>query len=115
MNSAWKPRVNLNQQDMKKLHEQLKAVMSEEWANFIVAYKQNGPFNGTIPTTPGPSGTLDLSKPGNTKLVQVLDLIGKQTQVTYQGNTEPTVLVSPFAADIVRWGSTCRRSWTTAP
>ena len=36
------PRVNLNEEDMQTLYDSLAAVLPEEWAMFIVAYRQNG-------------------------------------------------------------------------
>ncbi|HTN76629.1 MAG TPA: hypothetical protein VL096_15320, partial [Pirellulaceae bacterium] len=106
VNAQGQPRINLNQTSMKTLHQQLAAVLPADWAKFIVAYKQNGPFTGTSVTTgtPPTDGELDLTKAGKTKLVQVLDLIGQKTQVTYTGSQTPTVLDSPFPADIGSMG-----------
>src|SRR5690606_37078893 len=41
------PRVYLNQNDMAKLHEELSSVLPADWATFIVAYRQNGPYTGS--------------------------------------------------------------------
>jgi type II secretory pathway component PulK len=40
------PRINLNQDDLEKLHADLMTVFTEEWANFIVLYRQNGTATG---------------------------------------------------------------------
>jgi len=40
------PRINLNEDDLQQLHEKLKEVLESDWATFIVAYRQNGPYDG---------------------------------------------------------------------
>lgn len=104
VNSQGEQRVFLNQTDMNKLYTELKAVLPADWATFIVAYKQNGPYSGTNQSQAGGSGNLDLTKQGKTKLTQVIDLIGKKTQVTFQGQNQPTILESPFSADLAAMG-----------
>lgn len=98
VNSQGQPRVYLNQTDMNKLYSELSAVLPQDWATFIVAYKQNGAYSGSDEPQAG-GGSLDLTKQGRTKLTQVLDLIGKKTRVTFQGSREATVLESPFPSD----------------
>lgn len=44
--SDGQPRINLNQEDLEKLHSDLSAVFTPEWANFIVLYRQNGAAGG---------------------------------------------------------------------
>ncbi len=95
------PRVNLKEDDMQTLYDSLTAVLPEEWAVFIVAYRQNDPYSGSEAGEPYSSGELDLSQPGKTKLTQVLDLIGKKVQVKFKGAEKETVLQSPFAEDLV--------------
>lgn len=100
VNSQGLRRVNLNQTDMTKLYNELTAVLPEEMATFIVAYKQNGPYTGDEQGEAGVTGELDLTKQGGTKLTQVLDLIGKKTEVTFKGDSEKVVLQSPFSSEI---------------
>ena len=95
------PRVNLNEDDMQTLYDSLAAVLPEEWATFIVAYRQNDPYTGSEAGELYSSGELDLTQPGKTKLNQVLDLIGKKVQVKFKGAEKATVLKSPFAEDLV--------------
>ncbi len=40
------PRIDLNGSDMQVLHDELSAVLTPEQANFIVAYRQFGPYTG---------------------------------------------------------------------
>ena len=60
--------------------------LNEDWAKFIVLYRQNGQSDSTeagedIAT----AGDLDLTKEGSNKLTQVLDLIGAKVQVAASG------------------------------
>ena len=104
-----KPRINLNEKDLAKLQEQLNDVLDPDWAKFIIAYRQFGPYDenarsgrelaGERPVPPGgsnrarrarsalPSRTaeaipeLDLSRPPRFNLDSVLDLVGVQVRV----------------------------------
>ncbi|MEX0867486.1 MAG: type II secretion system protein GspK, partial [Pirellulales bacterium] len=91
-----RPRIMLNTEDMELLHGELSAVLPAEWATFIVALRQNGPYNGSGAGEAAGGGSLDLSKPATYPLSQVLDLIGKKTRVQFDGDEEPSVLTSPF-------------------
>ena len=43
------PRINLNNSDLEALYDEMKAAsMPDEWINFIIAYRQNGPYRGRI-------------------------------------------------------------------
>jgi type II secretory pathway component PulK len=102
VNSQGQPRVHVNMPNMAQLYQQLTAVMPEDWATYIVAYKQFGPFTGTqvnMNTVRGQKGGLNLQVQSKVNLAQVIDLIGTKTQVTLQGSTTPVILESPFAAD----------------
>lgn len=96
-NGQGQQRVFVNQQDMQQLYDQLKQAVPEDWAKYIVSYRQFGPANslgaggGANSSGSGSSGAskgksagsipLDLSKPGTVPLAQVLDLIGTRVQV----------------------------------
>ncbi len=112
-NSSYdgKPRIHLNQKDLKKLHADLKEVFDPEWADFIIAYRQHGPVEDEwAPGLPGPvrarsglaaatvrrSGQpgfpragrgapeaidLDLSQPAKFQIASVLDLIGARVEL----------------------------------
>ncbi len=65
---------------------------------------QNQGGNGDTPQTEPvvettPSGEPDLTRPGDTKVESLLDLIGKDVQVTYEGKTESVTLKTPFPED----------------
>ncbi|MBN2579939.1 MAG: general secretion pathway protein GspK [Pirellulales bacterium] len=88
-------RINLNQEDMKTLYDDLNSALGEEEATFIVAYRQNGPYEGNDEGEEA-SGELDLEKKGSQKIASVLDLIGAKVQTTFKDDNKPTVLKSPF-------------------
>jgi len=93
------PRINLNGQDLKKLHQDLDTAVGTEWANFIVAYRQDGPFKETATGSTAVSAAsvqLDLERPGKTNLSTVLDLIGTKVRTRVTGSDNPVVLESPF-------------------
>ena len=101
VNAMGEKRIFLNQEDMTQLSTELSdAGLNEEWVTFIVGYRQNGPFTGTTTAQTGVTGELDLTKKGNTKINQLLDLIGAKIQVTFKGNSSPTVIASPFSQEI---------------
>ncbi len=77
-------RININQTDMQKLYDAVKAAdgLGEDWAKFIVAYRQNGPSTGdanaSLATTEVTPSTT--SNSSNT-LKSVLDLVGAKALV----------------------------------
>jgi len=99
VNAMGLPRINLNQDDMATLYDELSQVFGPEWATFIVAYRQNGPYDGEE-SAGELSGELDLSLPGETRITQVLDLVGKRVQARLAGG-QTVILDSPFPADLL--------------
>jgi type II secretory pathway component PulK len=93
-------KIDLNNSDAEALYDQLVEVFDEEWATFIVAYKQNGPTRGGgdagAASSGGGGGELDLTKEASVPLQTVLDLIGAQVTVRFRGDERDTVLNSPF-------------------
>ena len=105
------PRIHLNEKDLAKLHKQLAEAFDASWAEFIVAYRQFGPFEGPPEAGRplGPRGRrpertgalpragdfrsagsrhrgrlekpLDLSRPARFAIGSVLDLIGASVRV----------------------------------
>jgi hypothetical protein len=76
------PRIDLNNSDIQALHDELSAVFTTEWVDFIIAYRQFGPFTGEGQSQPGAVVELDYTQPGNTQLTSVLDLVGARVRVT---------------------------------
>jgi DNA uptake protein ComE-like DNA-binding protein len=93
------PRIDVNGDDMEKLFDELSAVMESSWATYIVAYRQNGPYDGeSEEVQPAGDQKLDLTRAGSTRLTQVLDLIGTKVQARLEDG-ETAILESPFAKD----------------
>jgi type II secretory pathway component PulK len=100
--STGEPRIDVNADDMQQLFDDLSAVMDASWATFIVAYRQNGPYTGNSrETEPAGSQSLDLTRPGSTRLTQVLDLIGAKVEARLEGNEDTVIMESPFGDDPV--------------
>ncbi len=97
LNPVGMPKINLMQDDMEALYDELSAVMSSEWATFIVAFRQNGPYSGTKSGENFTGGDLDLSEDGEHTLNNVLDLIGEDVEVTFDGQQDSTILETPFS------------------
>ncbi len=94
--------VYVNQEDMQQLYDELLEVFGNNrvQALFVVAYRQNGPFQGQS-LMDSTTRELDLSAPAKFPIRHVLDLVDQNVQVTLLGDSEPIVLASPFKADQV--------------
>lgn len=91
------PRIDLNQEDLETLYDQLTTVFNSEWANFIVAMRQSGPYTGEDePAGPRLPGALDLTQPATYSFSQILDLVDARVEVQFVGEDEPTILESPL-------------------
>lgn len=95
------PRVYLNGNDMTLLSQGLTdAGFPQDWINFIIAYRQNGP-NAAQGQQSSPASALpapDLTKPGKMPLVQLLDLCDARLRITVNGTS--TVIASPFSSGL---------------
>ena len=101
VNAMGEKRVFLNADDLAELNTQLTdAALPAEWVTFIIAYRQSGPFTGAGTAQTAVTGELDLTKKGNTKINQLLDLIGAKVQVTFVGDRQATIIESPFPNEI---------------
>lgn len=99
------PRINLNNSDLAALYDEMKAAsMPEEWMNFIIAYRQNGPYRGTTAPTgakaPPPDFTDEASASGSFQLSQVLDLVGAKVQVVNEDDMQ-TAPILPYPIRMV--------------
>jgi len=99
LNPQRQPRINLNDANLAELHARLSTELDEDWANFIVAYRQHGPFLGAGTTRRVTEVRLDLTHPAAHSIASALDLIGARTPLILPGVTETTVLESPLTAD----------------
>ncbi len=97
-NSAGFPRVFLNQKDLDLLYEELLTAIDEEWANFIVAYRLYGAYDGDEEGESAVGYAPDTSQEPKADIGQVLELIDKKVQLP---GDDGTVLVSPFTGDML--------------
>ena len=73
--------------NLEELHKQLVEVLGEDEANFIVAYRQGGAYDGDDAGKPIASVKVDLKQRGNVRLTTILDLIGAKTRIAKQGGS----------------------------
>jgi DNA uptake protein ComE-like DNA-binding protein len=95
-------KINLNGGDLKKLYDELQKSLGDEWATFIVAYRQNGSQGKMQQGEKKNASTnqkLDFNKAGSVTIKTVLDLIGVRTSAKFEDAKENTSLDSPFAED----------------
>lgn len=81
-------RIDLNMDDMEGLYEGLSTALSEEWATFIVLYRQYGPYSGDAEGEPVEAVEMDFTREATTHITQVLDLVGKKVRVPGEGTGE---------------------------
>jgi len=107
-----RPRVNLNDDDGTRLKRSLSEVFLDEWVRYIIAYRQFGPYVGSLPAptateTPSnnqPSSTAesadDVMEPLKFKVTSVLDLVDSHVRLSEDPqDTAATVLESPLRSD----------------
>jgi DNA uptake protein ComE-like DNA-binding protein len=81
------PKIDVNMDDLKELHKQLTQVLSQDQANFIIAYRQGGAYEGTELGEQASGLQLDFTAQGRVKLNTILDLIGVKTRIARPGQT----------------------------
>lgn len=108
LNREGLQRININEEDLEQLERDLSSTFSDEWVNFILAYRINGPYQGELPGEGeeedeeeadfGPQfGEIDLSTAeASTNFTQVLELINGVTTITFEGESEESILRSPI-------------------
>ncbi len=97
LNDNGEPKIDLNQDDLEELYDELETALGSEWATFIVAFRQNGPHDGEEEGESPGSGEIDFSQKSKHEFSTILDLIGPNVEVKFDGEQEQTVLQTPFA------------------
>lgn len=111
------PRIDLNQNDLVALHKKLAAALDQEWADFIVLYRQFGPYEGQgsgigvqgsgrggsglgapEPPSAGRARAAILPLPGKVRIESILDLVDASVRVEPEKGTKPLVLSSPMTS-----------------
>ncbi len=106
-------KVDINMEDLEALHTTLSTILTAEQANFIVAYRQGGPYEGPSGAGdedgggPQPAGAveIDFRQPGRVQIGTILDLIGVQTRVVLQGESQATVIEAAFPESLIEMSS----------
>ncbi len=81
------PKIDVNMDKLEELHKQLLEVFSEDEANFIVAYRQGGAYDGKETGKQVSTVKVDLKQRGNVRLTTILDLIGVRTRIAKTGQS----------------------------
>jgi type II secretory pathway component PulK len=95
LTSSGQPKIDLNHPNLQELYEQLLKAFNEEWATFIIAYRQFGPYVGPAASASGRPLPPDLALPSKFQLATLLDLVAVRVQVVHP-NIPPFVLPCPF-------------------
>lgn len=82
-----KPKIDVNMDNLEELHKQLVDVLGKEQADFIVAYRQGGAYDGKDTGKPISGVKVDLKQRGNVRLTTILDLIGARTRIAKQSGS----------------------------
>jgi DNA uptake protein ComE-like DNA-binding protein len=75
------PKIDINSTDLNALHTELSGILDSEKANFIIAYRQGGPYEGEEEGNSAGSITVDFEQEGGTTIGSLLDLVGVKTQI----------------------------------
>jgi DNA uptake protein ComE-like DNA-binding protein len=82
-----KPKIDVNNDNLEQLHKELVEVLGTDMANFIIAYRQGGPYDGNAAGQPASGVQLDFKQPGQHKLSTILDLVGVRTRIPPPGRS----------------------------
>jgi DNA uptake protein ComE-like DNA-binding protein len=78
-------KIDVNMDNLDELKKQLLSVFSEDEANFIVAFRQGGAYDGKDSGKPVSAVTVDTKQRGSVRLNTILDLVGAKTRVAKSG------------------------------
>jgi hypothetical protein len=81
------PKIDVNMDNLEELHKQLIQVFTPDEANFIVAYRQGGAYDGDDAGKPVSAVDVDAKQRGNVRLTTILDLIGVKTRIAKSNQT----------------------------
>ena len=105
LNPEGEKKIDLNQDSLEELYNALTDVFDDEWAAVIIGYRQNGAYSGTKPAQAAPSGKPKLDGEGSNKFTTILDLIGPNVEVEFEGQQDKVVLETPFSDDPISMAS----------
>ena len=99
LNINGEPRINFNEEDLTKLHQDLSAVFSVDVANFVILYRQGLPTAGSSDAIPIPAAAyqIDLTVAAEKEITQILELIGLSLEGPPAVDGEdPIIIDSPW-------------------
>ena len=99
LNINGEPRINFNEEDLTKLHQDLSAVFSVDVANFVILYRQGLPTAGSSDGIPIPAASyqVDLTVPAEQEINQILELIGISLEgAPAEDGEDPIIIQSPW-------------------
>lgn len=102
--------IDLNQEDLQALYDELVGSYEEDFAKYVVVYRQSGPYQppaaeaasdaGPLVAEPISGREIDFSKKAETEISSVLDLLGSSVQGSFvvPGKQEPeqALVASPY-------------------
>ncbi|HXT57103.1 MAG TPA: hypothetical protein VN699_00645 [Pirellulales bacterium] len=91
-------KINLNSSDLNQLYQDLSTALDSDSAMYVVAYRQGSVAASSQPAQSISGRKLDLTKPGPNKVASPLDFVGAKVQVTFQGESTPTIVDTPFSS-----------------
>jgi DNA uptake protein ComE-like DNA-binding protein len=91
-------KINLNSSDLNQLYQDLSTALDSDSAMYVVAYRQGSVTTSNQPAQSISGRKLDLTKPGPNKVASPLDFVGAKVQVTFQGESTPTIVDTPFSS-----------------
>jgi type II secretory pathway component PulK len=99
LNINGEPRINFNEEDLTKLHQDLSAVFSVDVANFVILYRQGLPTVVSSVGIPIPAASyqVDLTVPAEQEINQILELIGISLEgAPAEDGEDPIIIQSPW-------------------
>ena len=103
LNINGEPRINFNEEDFTKLHQDLSAVFSVDVANFVILYRQGLPAAGSSDGVPIPAAAyqVDLTVAAEQEITQILELIGVSLEAPpAETGEDPIIIQSPWPVEI---------------
>ena len=90
LNLSGLQRININSPDLELLYTDLRSAFNEQWSNFIIGYRQNGPVTeGNINNAA--FGEIDFEKEAAHEFTSVLDIIGVMSKISFTDQLDKTV------------------------
>lgn len=91
-----RPKISLNHRDLTTLHQQLSAAFDPAWANFVVAFRQFGPYEGSGSGADASNFAFDPSRPSKFQIKSVFDLMDARVEVETSSSNSTEILASPI-------------------